>query len=193
MRKLVVPVAALVLLVLVPAPARAQSYIAPFYGWDFGGDAGTCPSFLNDCAEKKTSWGVTLGKGGVVGFEEDISYAPNFFGESASLGSNSVLTLMTNLSVGFPSGPVRPYISGGIGLIRTNVEINVSSLLSFDNSAFGYDIGGGVNFVFPHHLGLRFDYRHFTSTGTIPILSYLGVSTSQKLSFSRFAIGLLLH
>lgn len=193
MRKLVIPLVALVLLTVSPAPARAQAYIAPFYGWDFGGSAGNCPSFLNDCSEKKTNWGVAMGTGGLFGIEEDISYAANFFGASTSLGSNSVMTLMTNLSLSFPTGPVRPYVSGGLGLVRTNVELTVGDLLSTKNSSFGYDLGGGVNVLFPHHLGVRFDYRHFNSTGTLSILSFLGSSSSQKLNFSRFAIGLILH
>src|SRR5512137_865618 len=129
MRKLIIPLALLMLLAAAPAPAQAQGFVAPFYGWDFGGSAGSCPSFLNDCAEKKSNFGVTLGYGGLIGLEEDISYAPNFFGTSAEYKSNSVLTLMTNISIGFPTGPVRPYVSGGIGLVRTNVEVsNVANL-----------------------------------------------------------------
>jgi opacity protein-like surface antigen len=194
MRKLFIPAAAFVLLAFAPAPARAQAYIAPFYGWDFGGSAGSCPSFLNDCSEKKSNFGVTLGYGGLVGIEEDISYAPNFFGTSTSYASNSVLTLMTNISIGFPTGPVRPYVSGGIGLVRTNVELtNVANLFSLNNSSFGYDLGAGVNLVFPHHLGVRLDYRNFRSTGTLSILEFLGSSNHQHLNYSRFAIGLLLH
>ena len=193
MRKLCIPVAALVLLALVPAPARAQAYIAPFYGWNFGGSAGNCPSFLNDCPEKKTNWGVTLGYTRLFGIEEDISYSPNFFGASPSSGSNSVLTLMTNIAIGFPTGPLRPYVSGGIGLVRTNVDFKIQNLLSLNNSSFGYDIGAGVNLLFPHHLGVRLDYRYFKSTGTLSILEFLGSSNNQKLNYSRFAIGLLLH
>jgi opacity protein-like surface antigen len=99
---------------------------------------------------------------------------------------------MTNMSVGFPVGPVRPYFSGGIGLVRTNVEFTSSDLLSSDNSSFGYNLGGGVNFMFPHHLGVRLDYRRFTSTN-ITALGWLGMSPGQNLSFSRFSIGLVLH
>lgn len=192
MRKVVILAAALFL--LVPALARAQAFIAPFYGWDFGGSAGNCPSFLNDCSEKKSNFGVTIGYSGLIGLEEDISYAPNFFGSSSAYGSNSVLTLMTHISIGFPTGPVRPYISGGIGLVRTNVEVkDIANLFSFKNSSFGYDLGAGLNLLFPHHLGVRLDYRNFRSTGTLSVLEFLGSSNNQKLNYSRFSIGLLLH
>jgi hypothetical protein len=193
MRKLIIPLAVLVLFVAVPTGARAQTYIAPFYGWDFGGNAGNCPSFLNDCSEKKTAYGVTMGYGRLFGLEADISYAPDFFGTSASYSSNSVLTAMANVSLNFPAGPVRPYFSVGIGIIRTDVELTVGDLLSTRNSSLGYDVGGGLKLLFPHHLGLRFDYRHFKSTGSMSILSVLGDSDGEKLKFSRFAIGLMIH
>ena len=193
MRRLIVPLAAVVVLAAAPAPARAQGYIAPFYGWDFGGNAGECPSFLSDCSEKKSAYGVAMGYGRLFGLEADISYAPDFFGESASYSSNSVLTVMGNLVLSFPAGPVRPYLSGGIGLIRTDVELTVGDLLSTNDSSFGYDFGGGVNLLFPHHVGVRFDYRYFKSTGSMSILSFLGSSDSDKLSFSRFVIGFVLH
>jgi opacity protein-like surface antigen len=193
MRKMVIPLAVLVLIAAAPAAARAQSYIAPFVGWDFGGSAGNCPSFLNDCSEKKTAYGVAMGYGRLFGLEADVSYAPDFFGASSSYSSNSVLTMMGNLSLSFPAGPFRPYVSAGIGLVRTDVALTVGDMLSTKNSSFGYDLGGGLKLLFPHHLGLRFDYRHFRSSGSMSILSLLGHSDGETLAFSRFAIGLILH
>ncbi len=193
MRKLIVPAALLVLLVAAPPAARAQSYIEPFVGWDFGGSAGNCPSFLNDCSEKRMAYGVAMGYGRLFGLEGDISYAPDFFGASSSFTANSVLTAMANLSLSVPAGPVRPYFSLGIGIVRTDVELTPQDLLSIKNSSFGYDAGGGVKVLFPHHLGLRFDYRHFRTTGSMSIESLFGDSSGDKLSFSRFSIGLMIH
>jgi opacity protein-like surface antigen len=188
-------VGSLMLLVLAAAtPARAQGYIAPFIGWDFGGDAGTCPSLLNDCTEKKGGYGLAIGAlaGGIFGIEEDIGYAPNFFGESKSYGDNSVLSLMTNLVVAIPAGPVRPYVSGGVGLLRTHVSLSLNSTSGADSeNAWAYDLGGGVMFLFPHHLGMRGDYRYFKS---LQDLSLLGFNlSSPKLSFSRFSVALVIH
>jgi opacity protein-like surface antigen len=178
--------------VLAPVPARAQGYFAPFIGYDFGGDAGSCSSIFTDCAEKRTSYGIAAGflSGGILGFEEDFSYAPDFFGSSASFGSNSVLTLMSNLVVGIPAGPVRPYASGGVGLIRTKVA-TVSQLLNLSDSGFGYDLGGGVMLFFGAHLGVRGDFRHIRSTKDFDLL---GISLpNTKLNFSRISVGLVLH
>lgn len=195
MRKLVLIVPSLLLLSLAAAPdARAQTYITPSIGYDFGGDAGDCPSPLDDCNEKRTSYGIAIGTlaGGVFGFEEDITYAPDFFGESNRFGSNSVLTVMSNLVVSAPLGPVRPYVSGGLGLMRTRVTFDLDTFGSdVSQNALAYDIGGGVMILLPGHLGLRGDYRRFKSTKDF---SVLGIDINNvKLSFSRLSAGLVLH
>jgi opacity protein-like surface antigen len=193
MRKLLLTASLFVLLALAASPARAQGYFAPYAGYDFGGDAGACPSILNDCNEKKAAYGVTLGRvGGLFGIEEDLGYAPDFFGASDRFGENSVLTMMTNLVVALPLGGVRPYVSAGLGLMRTRVTFDSLSFGSgASQNALGYGVGGGVLVFFPHHLGLRADYRHLRSTKD---LSVLGIDiTNTKISFSRVSVGLVLH
>jgi|WetSurMetagenome_2_1015567.scaffolds.fasta_scaffold95544_3 opacity protein-like surface antigen len=194
MRKPLLIASLTLLLALAAAPTFAQGYFAPFVGYDFGGDAGACPSILNDCSEKKASYGLAAGAlaGGVFGFEEDFSYAPDFFGASSRFGDNSVLTLMSNVVVGIPIGGVRPYVSAGLGLMRTRVTFDLASLGSgTSQNALGYNIGGGLMIFFPHHLGLRADYRNLRSTKDISILGIDIANT--KLSFSRVSIGLVLH
>lgn len=195
MRKRLVVGSLLLLAVLAAAPARAQGYFAPSIGYDFGGDAGTCPSLLNDCTEKKTAYGVAFGAlaGGVFGFEEDIGYAPNFFGKSATFGSNSVLSLMSNLIVGIPLPGVRPYVSGGLGLMRTHVTLDLSGRTGGNESqnSFAYDLGGGVMFLLPGHLGFRGDYRYFKSLQDFSLLGF--DIANPKLSFHRVSVALVIH
>ncbi len=181
-----------VVLAAVPAPARAQAYLTPFIGWDFGGDAGDCASFFGgDCSNKRTNYGVAVGGGGIVGFEVEFAYAPDFFGQSPTLGSNSVLTLMGNLVVAIPAGPVHPYVTGGAGLFRSHVAFTAADILSFSDSSFGYNFGGGVMIFLPAHLGIRGDFRNIRSASDI---SVLGTSISgTKISFSRFYVGLVVH
>lgn len=188
-------VGTLLLLILVPAvPAHAQVFAAPFIGYDFGGDAGNCASILSNCTEKKTSYGVTFGAlaGGIFGIEEDIGYAPDFFGKSENFGDNSVLSAMTNLVVAIPAGPVRPYVSAGLGLMRTHVNISLNTIGSTESqNSWVYDVGGGVMFLFPYHLGIRGDYRYFRS---LQDFSLLGLAISNpKLSFSRVSAALVIH
>lgn len=193
MRRFAIGLAVVGLLALAPRPAQAQTYFVPFFGFDFGGDAGNCPSLLGDCSVKRTAYGFSVGhlSHGIFGFEEDFSYAPDFFGASASFGANSVLTLMSNLVVAVPAGPVHPYVSGGVGIMRTKVELKLSEILSTSDTTFGYNIGGGVIVFLPSHLGFRVDYRHIRSASDI---TFAGFTVSNaKLNFSRIAFGLVLH
>lgn len=191
-RRVAIAAALFVLLTLAARPAHAQTYFVPFFGFDFGGDAGTCASILSDCSVKRNTYGFQVGhlSHGIFGFEADFAYAPDFFGDSPT-GSNSVLSLMPNLVVGVPAGPVRPYVTGGLGLIRTKVELNLESLLSTSDTAFGYNIGGGVMIFFPSHVGVRVDYRNVRSASDFTVASVTVPGT--KLSFSRVVFGLVLH
>ena len=55
-------------------PARADGFISPFIGFNFGGDSSNCASLTN-CEDKRTCFGVSLGTvRGVFGFEEDFGY-----------------------------------------------------------------------------------------------------------------------
>jgi len=193
MRRFAIAATALVLLVLAPEPAHAQTFFVPFVGFDVGGDAGNCPSILTDCSVKRTAYGFGVGhlSHGIFGFEEDIGYAPDFFGNSQAYQANSVLTLMSNLVVGVPAGPVRPYVSGGLGVMRTKVTLTVGSLFSKSNTGFGYDLGGGVMIFLPSHLGVRVDYRYIRSGSDVTIAGL--AIPSAKLNFSRIAFGLVLH
>ena len=190
MRLLRLVAAASLLLALTSAPARADGFIVPFVGFGFGGGSGNCPS-LTDCTEKRTNFGASLGSmGSAFGFEEDISYAKNFFGDSPG-APNSILSLMSNLLIGVGVGPVRPYVLGGVGLIRPHVSSLTGALMSLgatDKNAIGYDIGGGVTGMLGSHVGLRGDLRHFHTLQDVNLLIFKG----QKLDFWRASAGLVL-
>jgi hypothetical protein len=62
---------AALLLVMTSAPARADGFLTPFIGYNFGGDSSNCAG-LTDCSPRRTSYGVSVGAMGTsVGFEED--------------------------------------------------------------------------------------------------------------------------
>ncbi len=148
---------ALTFLALSAAPARAQGFISPFVGFAYGGDVAAVCQSLTNCDERRTNWGVALGKSsGVLGFEEEFGYAKNFFGDTPNT-NNSVLTVMSNLLVVVPAGPVRPYGLFGIGLVRPHASLDTSTL-NVTKNALGYDFGGGVNIFFTH--GFRYPRRH---------------------------------
>lgn len=164
-------------------PASAQGFITPFVGFNFGGDSANCLSLTN-CQEKRTNFGVSLGTLSAFGFEEDISYAKNFFGDTPGTDS-SVFSAMSNIMISVPAGPVRPYVLAGVGLIRPHVSTSLASLASFDKNAFGYDIGGGMH-VIVGHVGVRGDLRRFKTLQDIPLFR------SQPLAYWRGSVGLTL-
>ena len=171
----------------MPRSAAAQTFISPFIGFDFGGDSG-CPT-ATGCEDKNSNLGVAVGKlGALAGGEVELGYARDFFGEAPGVDSN-VLTLMFNVIVGPKVGPVRPFVLGGVGIIKSRVEFDAGSLLDTGNE-FGYNLGGGLMVMFGEHIGVRGDIRRFKSlSGT----DFLGFSLSDvKLGFNRASAGLVL-
>ncbi len=168
---------------LSAASARADGFISPYVGFNFGGDSANCLA-VNNCDERRNNWGVSLGSmGSIFGGEVDIAYAPQFFGKTDT-GDNAVLTVMSNLMVIIPAGPVRPYGVIGLGLIRPHAQLN-SSLSDVSQNTLGYDIGGGLNIFIVHSFGIRGDIRHMHTLQDIT----LGVLQNQSLDFWRASAG----
>jgi hypothetical protein len=134
-RALAIAFATSAILVGNVTPARADGFISPFIGFNFGGDSSNCASLTN-CEDKRTSFGVSLGTvRGVFGFEEDIGYTPDFFGKTPG-GDNAMLTLMSNLMLVIPAGPIQPYGLIGLGLMRSHAQFNATSL-ALDKNSWG--------------------------------------------------------
>jgi hypothetical protein len=179
---------AVLLIVGTGGELRAQSYISPLIGFDFGGDSG-CPTITN-CEDKHVNFGVGLGRlGPVLGFETEFAYAKDFFGTAPGL-SSSVLTVMGNVMLVPAIGPVRPYGLIGLGIMRSHVEFTPAALISTENTDIGWDVGGGVFIFLGDHLGLRGDIRHFHSFQGVTIGSI--VVGDNKLDFGRASAALVL-
>jgi hypothetical protein len=148
---------AAVAVVLAPAPARAEGFFTPWAGVVFG----------NEPSDGRTTFGVSAGGmgGGILGGEVDFGYAPSFFGDEDLFGSNNLLTLHGNILIGIPiggqtGGGVRPYVTGGVGMIRTSID-GLFEGGDLSNTDFGYNLGGGVMGFFSDHVGVRGDLRFF--------------------------------
>ena len=158
-----IPVLALSLVALVPSSARAQqTFITPYIGSSFDS------SFDDYDFGTKLHYGgaLTWLSGSGIGFEVDFGYAPKFFDDQATNAFDAnVTSLMANLIVGIPvggqTGPgIRPYVSGGAGLLKTRVD-NVDDLFDFNENAFGINAGGGIMGFFTDNVGIRGDLRYF--------------------------------
>jgi opacity protein-like surface antigen len=152
-----------------PAKASADWLFTPFIGGNFGGssDLGTPGEDFNDEFNRKLTYGASLEwmGGGIVGFGVDFGYSPNFFGVTDSngvdlVGDGNVTTLMGNVIVGAPLGAVRPYASGGLGMIKTHVD-DAGQFFDVNRSDLGFDVGAGVMAFFNDNVGIRGDIRYF--------------------------------
>jgi opacity protein-like surface antigen len=109
---------------------------------------------------------------GIVGAEIDVGWAPNFFEFTTGdadfdFGDSNLTTLMGNVVVGAPiggtSGPgLRPYGSGGLGLIRSHVD-GGALFDDLSSNDLGVNVGGGVLGYVTDRIGIRGDVRYFRS------------------------------
>jgi len=170
---------------------HAQGFISPLIGYNFGGNSG-CQEVTN-CEDKRLNIGVGFGvMGPVFGFEMEVSDAKNFFGDVPSQ-SSSVVTVMGNVMIVPALGPVRPYVLGGIGLMKTHVELTTTSLLSTTDNNLGWDFGGGLMVFFGEHVGIRGDIRHFHSFNGIELPLFGPTAGDENLKFGRASAALVLR
>jgi opacity protein-like surface antigen len=151
----------------IPAQARADWIFTPYVGANFsrGGDI-----FDLDSGNTSVSFGGSLGwmGAGILGLEMDFGYAPDFFetDDVTSLDGN-VTSFMGNVIIGIPiggqtGGGVRPYVSGGAGLLRSRLD-DVEDLFDINENSFGVNAGAGLMVFFTDNVGLRGDMRYFRS------------------------------
>jgi opacity protein-like surface antigen len=154
--------AALALFLLVPAaPARADVILTPYVGTLFGGNLD------NTDGNQVTFGGSAAFMGaGVFGAEVDFNYTPEFIQDTVATPDVRQASLMGNLIVGIPigdanqGGQLRPYVLGGVGLMRTSAD--ASQLFDrFSSNDFAVNFGGGVMAFFSEHVGLRADVRYY--------------------------------
>jgi opacity protein-like surface antigen len=163
-------VAALALVAAAPAPASADWTFSPFIGSTFAGELNDVD--LDESTQNKLSWGGSLmwmGEG-IAGFEVDFGYTPEFFfsdndNEVDFIGDGNVTTFMVNAVIGIPIGGdtgagIRPYATGGLGLIRQSVD-EVIDVFDADNNSLGFNVGGGLMGMFTDNVGIRGDIRWF--------------------------------
>jgi opacity protein-like surface antigen len=97
-----------------------------------------------------------------VNFEVDFGYAWDSEEFDDAETSANLTTIMANAVFPFQTGTaVEPYAAGGIGLMRSSVDLDEIGLGSDSSTAFGFNLGGGAYFFFSEKLGVRGDVRYF--------------------------------
>lgn len=133
-------------------PARADGFLSPYIGVNFGGDT----------TESSTTFGGALGFiGDKAGFEVDFGYTPDFFASDTLDVDGKLVTVMGNVLVGGRRGGFSPYFAFGGGLIRTDISVfdDVVDLEAAKNS-FGGNVGAGF-FAGGKNITVRGDVRYF--------------------------------
>jgi hypothetical protein len=182
------------LLVCAPSAARADVYLTPFAGVNFGGDVGQPLGVaLEDRNRVTYGFGFGFMSAGVLGLELDLGYTKNFYtDENAIVADNSLLTVMPAVVFGIPLGGqqgagIRPYALAGAGLVRRNVDF--ANLLSLSDSQAGYQFGFGVMGFLGDHFGIRGDVRYIRNFEADD-LEVVGVSLEEgTFDFGRASVG----
>ena len=177
-----------------PGVARADGYFVPWAAMQAGNG-------MNLTDNGRASVGVYAGAmgAGIVGGEVGFGYSPSFFGTKNDFGNNSVIDLMGNVIVGVPIGGthgagIRPFVTGGVGLLRTQIDGGTIAKVSSSNNMLGWNGGAGVMGYFNDHVGLRGDVRYLrgfedTNTG----VSTIDLNGPGQLHFWRVSIGVVLR
>jgi opacity protein-like surface antigen len=184
-----------VALVCAPAQARAEAYVSPWAGVNFGYNNDlirTCSG--GDCGQS-WSWGVNVGYmgAGIIGGEIEFGWSPDVYGD---LVDNHVWDLMGNVIVGIPLGGtrgagLRPYVTGGLGDIHTKI-VGGTAASSLDNNDFGYNLGAGVMGYFSDHVGLRGDLRYLRTINADFNTTNASVGLGQ-FHFWRASVGVVIR
>ena len=185
---------AVLLTFTLPGAARADVFLIPFAGVNFGGDAGK--EFGAAVDAENFTWGASLGYmgTGVFGVEADFGYSADFFGKS-DLGDSKVATLFGNLLLGVPLGGqsgfgIRPYVLAGLGLIRT--DLDSIATIEVGESEVGWSAGGGVMMFFGP-VGLRGDVRYIRTFSALDLLDLDAIEPAGDLDFTRGTLGFIIR
>ncbi len=168
-------------LLSMPRVATADILLTPFAG----------VSFLDEGNEKLV-YGAGIAFGGVIGIEAEIGRTKfadiDIASTPVDLEAN-LTTGMVNLVVRLPTGPIQPYATGGVGIVRVSGDITVpflGSVLSLSGQDFGMNVGGGI-YVFPsEHLGIRADVRYFRTIGDLTLDELADIGRDFDLPLPEF-------
>jgi opacity protein-like surface antigen len=164
-----------VLAMIASSPARADWLLTPYIGGVFGGASNQFTfNDADDEFEQRMNYGISFGyyTSGIFGVEVDYGAAPNFFQFTGGTNNfdlfdldSSVQTLMGNvvlaLPVGGPDGPFRPYVTAGLGTIRTQLRSESDVFDELTSNDTGYNVGAGAHLLAAGRVGIRADLRYF--------------------------------
>jgi hypothetical protein len=152
----------------VPATAAAEWQISPMIGITFAGKT-TLQDLENASGNRHPTFGIsgTYLTSGVIGFEGIAVLTPGFFGsDGVFIETSRTSALMGNVVITVPPRwaeySLRPFVSGGMGLMRSSQE-DKRGVLPVSSNVAGFNIGGGAVGYFSKTTGVRFDVRYYSN------------------------------
>jgi hypothetical protein len=192
-------------LLAAPRAASAEWHITPMIGVTFAGRT-TLVDVQGGAENKHVNFGgaATLLGAGILGAEAIGVFTPGFFEADRSrlatdtpppaIESSRTIALMGNAVLTVPRRWteyfLRPYVSGGFGVLRAT-QTEAVEALPVHASMAGFNFGGGAVGFLSQRTGVRFDLRYYstlrdTDQGTAAI----GLA---RLHYMSASIGLVIR
>lgn len=189
----------------LPRAASAEWQLTPLFGFTFKGNT----TLISETDEftpgaNKVHWNfggsVVLIGSWPIGVEALFLHTPGFLERDDAvqiLQSSRTTALMGNLVLATPRSwneyGLRPFVSGGFGLLRTSADdFGDDVLWEKPVNLFGFNVGGGAIGFITERTGLRFDlryFRHVRAADAVPDTSLGEV----ELSYWNAAVGIVLR
>lgn len=152
-------------LCLAPSTAAAEWIFTPFIGASFAaGSDNTDFDAVIDGSKMTYGGTITYLGAGILGFEVDFGYSPEYFEPDDDdfdfADKSNYTSIMANVVLSTPRGAFRPYGTAGVGMLKTFVN-DVDDTFDIDKNKLGFNLGGGVMAFFTDRLGVRGDLRYF--------------------------------
>ena len=126
------------------------------------------------------TFGMRVSQGRVIGSEHTLAYSPNFISSD-----NSAFMYNSNFMVQAPLGPVRPYVTAGLGIVHIggdSAQFITGGFLTGNKFAVNY--GGGVKFKLAGPLGIQVDARGYSIPSVLEeTLNVIEVSAGVVFTF----------
>jgi hypothetical protein len=157
-----------VFVLVMPAAAAAEWHLTPFIGATFFGKTSLVDiEHGTGKVHREIGGSAALMGGGVLGVEGLVVWTPGFFqtDDVDLVAKSRSVALMGNVMLTTPRRwteyTLRPFVSGGFGLIKASSS-DVAGVFPVRENIAAFNIGGGAIGFLTQRTGLRFDLRYYS-------------------------------
>lgn len=186
----------------LPRTAAAEWHLTPLVGLTFAGNTSLIdPDLATGETHINFGGSVSLLGGGLFGVEGLVVFTPGFFKSDLDLvQSSQSIAMMGNVVLTAPRRwteySLRPFVSGGLGLMHVAFEERIAALLPgpVSENIAAFNIGGGAVGFFSPRTGVRFDLRYYSNLfGQNSDVVFGGPDNKIHLRYVTFTVGLVLR